>query len=250
MEPGELAAALESIGVYSPDKCAELQAAGVDASDEAVVLDYDVRGILPACGAMIYEGESLEHANIAARLAASLSPEARAAAAALLGQETAPTLLEACNAFAQADEIGYMEYDVPEYLSAAPREAKLGFTLAHGEPGPDGRTLAEVLAAYGASACMDWQRYGAERAQDWALSDAGAIPADRRIDLEAIGWDEAREKAFGPTPSADRARARREPISGRGPRAAAEQAARPKADRRGAAATPKADKAAVKAQTR
>lgn len=228
MAPAELSAALEEIGVYSPDECAARQEAGLPASDECAIVDYDARGPLPRGGVLIPEGAPIERVNALAALASRLSPDELAATSAFLSTEAEPTPREAACALAQAGDIPYVPYDVPSYLSSAPREEKLGFTLAHTEVGPDGRTLAELLDAHGAGGCLDYAKYGAERAGGFALAEGGAASLDAAIDLDAMDWGELERIAFGPrTPEAPG----HAPISGRAPEAKQAACATPAADR-------------------
>lgn len=228
MDPAELSAALEEIGVYSPDECAARQAAGLPAADECAIVDYDARGALTRAGVLIPEGAPIERVNALAALASTLSPDELAAASAYLSSEAAPTLREAACALAQAGDIPYVPYDVPGYLSSAPREEKLGFTLAHTEEGPDGRTLAELLDAHGAGGCLDYAKYGAERAGGFALAEGGAASLEPPVDLDAMGWDELERIAFGPRAAETPGHA---PIAGRPPAAERSQKATPAADR-------------------
>ena len=228
MTPAELSAALESIGVYSPDECAARQAAGLPASDECAIVDYDARGPLPRGGVLIPEGAPIERVNALAALASRLSPDELAAASAYLSSEAEPTLREAACALAQAGEIPYVPYDVPSYLSSAPREEKLGFTLAHTEEGADGHTLAELLDAQGAGGCLDYMKYGAMRALEFTLAQEGAASLDAPIDLDAMDWDELERIAFGPGEPEAPAHA---PISGHAPEARQASCATPAADR-------------------
>lgn len=240
MDPAELSAALEEIGVYSPDECAARQAAGLPAADECAIVDYDARGALPRAGVPIPEGAPIERVNALAALASRLSPDELAATSAYLSSEAGPTLREAACALAQAGDIYYVPYDVPGYLSSAPREEKLGFTLAHTEAGPDGRTLAALLADHGAGGCLDYAKYGAERAGEFALAEGGAASLEPPVDLDAMGWDELERTAFGPRAAETPGHA---PIAGRPPAAERSQKATPAADRaaaRGAQADPRA----------
>ena len=228
MAPAELSAALEEIGVYSPDECAARQEAGLPASDECAIVDYDARGSLPRGGVLIPEGAPIERVNALAALASRLSPDELAATSAFLSTEAEPTLREAACALAQAGDIPYVPYDVPSYLSSAPREEKLGFTLAHTEQGADGRTLAELLDAHGAGGCLDYAKYGAERALGFALAQEGAASLDAAIDLNALDWGELERIAFGPGEPEALAHA---PISGHAPEARQASCATPAADR-------------------